>query len=157
MKTTKLAKLAVGIVYVWLATASVADKKPDLNGTWKLNAEKSDFGGGPPPKNFVVHVNIQEPKLRMDVSETTWDDQKQEYSMELTTDGTPVTHQDGQKQISDSARWDGPVLIVEHKETEFSLTRRITLAPDGKFVISKEVFKLPDGESAITEVFERQP
>src|SRR5260370_39204006 len=108
MRTAKLAVLAVGIVCVSLATTSVAGKKPALNGTWRLNAAKSDFGGGPKPKSFVVRVEIREPKLRMDVSETSWDNQEQKYTMELKTDGTPVTNQDAQKPISDSARWDGP-------------------------------------------------
>lgn len=157
MRTAKLAILVAGIVCMSLATKLVAGEKPDLNGTWKLNAAKSDFGGQPAPKSFVVRMEIRDAKLRMDVDEVSWDNLKQKYTMELTTDGTPLTRVDAKRTISDSARWDGSVLVLEHQEPEFTLTRRISLAADGKTVVCKGTFKAPDGESVITEVFDKQP
>ena len=155
MRETKLTIFAV--VCMLLATTLVAGEKPDLNGTWNFNAAKSNFGALPMPRKFVVRMEIREPKLHMDVEEVSWDNLKQEYTMELTTDGTPLTRVEANKPISDSARWDGPVLVLEHKETDFTLTRRIALAEDGKTVVCKATFKAPDGETLFTEVFDKKP
>jgi hypothetical protein len=154
MKTTRL---ALGITYILIVAASVSAQAPSLSGTWKLNAAQSDYGADTPPKSFTVTLAIQEPTLHLAVAAVTSDDREQKYTMELTTDGKPVMSK-GRRNSSDSARWDGPTLVLEHNEQNYTFIRRIAVSADGNTATSKNVFKITDGQDVVTtEVFDRQP
>ena len=47
-KISCLALLLVGVAMTGFAQGRAASK-PDMNGTWKVNAAQSDFGEAPPP------------------------------------------------------------------------------------------------------------
>src|SRR5688500_18844230 len=60
--TAQLFMLAALVVTLCAAT-STAQNKPNFSGTWKLNVDKSDFGGGPKPSPYIMTIEHKEPNI----------------------------------------------------------------------------------------------
>ncbi len=84
----------------------------DLSGTWRLNAEDSDFGMFPAPDKMTYHIAHRDSKLIID-----WDFSGSQRQMNGTatyaTDGREVTNTFGKLDLTSKARWDGDVLKVK--------------------------------------------
>ena len=64
--------LAAALV-VGASTAALAQDKDPANGTWKMNAAKSQFSPGPPPKDMTVTIESAGPGRHVEVNGTTGD------------------------------------------------------------------------------------
>lgn len=99
--------LAAALTFPALLFAGV-----DLSGTWRLNAEESDFGMFPAPDKMMYRISHQDSKLVID-----WDFTGSERQMNGTaiypTDGSEVMNTFGKLQLTSKARWDGDVLKVK--------------------------------------------
>jgi hypothetical protein len=120
-----------------LAAASVAlAATPDLSGTWKLNASKSEFGQFPPPSSMTMKVTHADPKLTF---ETKMSGEMGEISMtsNCTTDGKECKNEGfGGSQATSTAKWDGEALVMETKgsfgDNGYTMKDKWTLSDGGK-------------------------
>lgn len=84
----------------------------DFSGTWRLNAEDSDFGMFPAPEKMTYHISHETSKLIV-----AWDftGSRGEMNGKATycTDGTEVTNTFGKLALTSRAHWDGDVLKVK--------------------------------------------
>ena len=84
----------------------------DFSGTWRLNADESDFGMFPAPDKMTYHISHQDSKLVI-----VWDfaggDRQMNGTATYPTDGSGVMNTFGKLQLTSKARWDGDVLKVK--------------------------------------------
>jgi hypothetical protein len=109
--------------------------KANYSGTWKLNVEKSDFGPLPPSASRTDVIEHADPNLK----QHTVDDGaqgKQEYTLNMTTDGKEVTNSTGDIEIKNTANWEAGSLVVGTKlsvqGTDIAVKSTWLLSPDGK-------------------------
>ncbi|HYL35577.1 MAG TPA: hypothetical protein VEV17_06675 [Bryobacteraceae bacterium] len=108
---------------------------PNYSGTWKLNVEKSDFGPLPPSNSRTDVIVHNDPNLKQ---QTTDDGAqgKQEYTLNMTTDGKEATNNTGDVEVKNTASWEGANLVVGTKlsvqGTDIAVKSTWLLSPDGK-------------------------
>jgi uncharacterized protein (TIGR02246 family) len=131
-----------------------SESKPDLTGTWKLSAAKSDFGYGPQPRGRIDVVEHKEPHLRIS---THLSNESGESTVvrDLRTDGE-VTNQ-GPWRFE--TKWDDMTLVIESKNDETGVTSvaRLWLSGDGNTLTRKQQWfskTLKGGE--VTVLMDRQ-
>jgi hypothetical protein len=142
-----------------LALSGYAQTKPNFTGTWKLNVGKSDFGpiGGPDSRTDVI---VQSEGMIKDDVNSDGQQGKISYSLNLKTDGTEAMVHIANRDITISAKWDGPSLIMNQKfdYEGNAITAKNTwaLSSDGNtFTISSHI-NSPMGELDQKQVFEKQ-
>jgi hypothetical protein len=164
------------VAAVLLATAAVAQNKPDFTGSWKLNAEKSDpapemgsggtragagrgVGGGMGPAGKVFATQLGD-KLMLD-------QKTGERSRTLTfyLDGRESRNpgmRDG--EMVSKARWEGESLVIEGSMSFEGPNGRITittgevrtLSDDGRTMTVVTTVTTPRGESTRKAVYDKQ-
>jgi hypothetical protein len=117
------------------SAASTNGGHPNYSGTWKLNVEKSDFGPLPPSNSRTDVIAHNEPALKDSVSDDGAQG-KQEYTLNMTTDGKEVTNNAGDIEVKNTATWEGSNLVVGTKlsvqGTDVAVKATWLLSPDGK-------------------------
>ena len=131
--------------------------KPDFTGTWKLNAQKSDFGAEPAPESFVAKVEHKNNVFKYVVDGSA---NGQDFHEELETPIDGKEHP-GPEGFPGTAmmKWDGSVLDLELKMDDGTLAQqgRMQLSADGKIITRDVHGKTPDGgESKRHEVYDKQ-
>jgi len=128
---------------------AMAADKPNFSGSWKLNAEKSDFGPMPKPERVDYVLIHKDPELSVKSTAMT---QAGEMTNEvkILTDGTEFTNELHGQQIKGTAKWEGAMLVVTQKAnmqgTEIVVVTRWTLADDGKSITQEVSISTPQGE-----------
>ena len=108
-----------------LAANAQTTKPADLTGTWKLNIEKSDFGGRPKPtKQSIFTIEHAEPKLKFSVEGHGSDGSRIDMSFVGAIDEKPYPF-----------KWNG-------REAQLTIKR---LAPD----TTQGVLRMPVGPSTM--------
>jgi len=135
------------------AVALVADTKPDLTGTWKLNVDKSDLGGAP-ISELVVTVEHKDPSFKF-TAKGVAGGQDFEETESFTTDGKPNEDSRGG---SVKCHWDGAALVIEGTAPDGSGgdSSRLVLSADGKTLTRDAVQKSDEGEQKRHEIYEKQ-
>lgn len=113
-------------------TLTVAGQtKPEITGTWKMNAEKSKFERGG-PQGITIKLAQQGATLSETMTLTTPDGDRA-INLTYSLDGREGQQQLDGRPIKTTARWEAETLIVEFKNEEgFSFLRKISLSSDGK-------------------------
>ena len=131
----------------------------NTSGTWKLNAEKSDYGKEPKPKGVMVKVVHKEPAFKYSVTGTNAEGQPINVEFDGAIDGKPYKETGPQggatvtyKRIDDSAIA-GTATSSDGKTVE---TFTVTVSKDGKVVTRKATVKGPEGEYKAVQVYEKQ-
>jgi len=130
------------------SVACSAADKPNFSGTWKLNAEKSDFGPMPKPERIDFVLAHRDPELNVKSTAMT---QAGEVTNEVTilTDGTEFTNELHGQQIKGTAKWEQKTLVVTQKAsmqgTEIVVVTRWTMAEDGKSLTQEVSISTPQG------------
>jgi hypothetical protein len=142
-----------------LAASLAAQSKPNFSGTWKMNVEKSDFGPLPPSNSRTDIIDHNDPTLKINVSDDGAQG-KQEYVLNLTTDGKEVTNNAGGTEVKNSATWEGSGLVVGTKlkfqDTDVTVRSVWTLSADGKTLTqTAHLVAGALGETDQTFVFEK--
>jgi hypothetical protein len=115
---------------------------PDLSGTWKLNAGKSNFGQMPPPASQVDTIQDSEPSIKIALDQKGGMMGDMAYSESLTTDGKEATWPGmGGAEVKGAAHWEGNALIVDAKSSF-----------QGSDVKIKETYTISADENTLTEV-----
>jgi hypothetical protein len=143
-----------------LAASLAAQSKPNFSGTWKMNVEKSDFGPLPPSNSRTDIIEHNDPTLKVSVSDDGAQG-KQEYVLNMTTDGKEVTNNvGGGMEVKNTATWEGAGLVVGTKlkfqDTDVTVRSVWTLSADGKTLTqTAHLVAGALGETDQTFVFEK--
>ncbi len=128
---------------------------PSFNGTWKMDAGKSDFGALPAVGAISDHITQQDTEIVVD---RTRDGQA--ILMHIPLDGTQKDNDILGMAMKTQAHWDGDVLLVDFAGTRrgspVSYKERWSLAPDGKtFQVARHLTS-PRGETDQTLIMVKQ-
>jgi hypothetical protein len=147
---------ALVAVLLLAGTASAADK-PNFTGTWKMNAAKSSFGGGPAPDSIDRTISHADPLLQIE-EEQLGPGGVQKTSRRYTTDGKAMSFESQGAQVESSAVWQANTLIVVSKVTAIGVqfTDRMTLSQDGNTLTSAVRIDTAQGGVDVTVVFDRK-
>ena len=146
------------ILALCLSSASlfvVAQSKPNVSGTWKMNAEKSKFERGG-PKGITIKFEQQESTLKEALILMN-EQGDQTLNFTYTLDGKESAQEIQGQPVKASAKWDGTTLVLEFKSEEgFSFLRKITVSTDGKTITMAVTQTSPNGTVNDTVVLDKQ-
>jgi hypothetical protein len=123
---------------------------PNFSGYWKLDAEKSDFGGAPVPGSARYVIRHIGAKLTFDYTQ-----ESKTSRVEITTDGQErMTDSNADTELWTRAFWEGPVLVFEarqrprpaHDAPAIKWTSRWKLSPDSQTLTIERQITGPQGE-----------
>jgi hypothetical protein len=134
---------------------------PDLSGTWKLDAGKSNFGQMPPPASQVDTITDSEPSIKIAVDQKGGMMGDLTYTEGVTTDGQPSTWSGmADSKVTGSAHWEGNALVVDAKTSfqgsDVKLKETYTLSSDGKTLTEVSHVESGMGNFDTTNVFAKQ-
>lgn len=142
-------------ICLFAAFTSAQTKHPDLTGTWKMNAEKSQFEHGG-PSGITLTIDHKEPSLSETLMLVT-DGGDRSVEAKYTTDGKETAQEVIGTTAQTSAKWEGDALTIDWKIENASFSRKITVSADGKTMTMIVKQSNPNGESATdTVVLEKQ-
>lgn len=144
-----------------IAASAAFASTPDLNGNWKLNGSKSDFGQFPAPSTLTQKITHAEPKLKVETKMSS-DMGDMEFTANYTTDGKESTNQGfGGSEAKSTAKWDAETLVVETKgsfgDNAYTMKDKLSLSEDGKVLTILRHFSSGMGELDQKIVLEKQP
>ncbi|MGD1211176.1 MAG: hypothetical protein ABR973_07455 [Candidatus Acidiferrales bacterium] len=134
---------------------------PDLSGTWKLNAGKSNLGQMPPPASQVDTIQHSEPSIKIALDQKGGMMGDVAYTESLTTDGTESTWPGmGGAEVKGVAHWEGNALVVEAKSSfqgsDVKIKETYTISADGKTLTEVSHVETSMGNFDTTDVFDKQ-
>lgn len=142
-------------------SSGTLSSKPNLSGTWVLDASKSDFGQMPPPDGRTDTIEHKDPSFKDSVNSTGGPMGAMSYTASAVTDGKTVsTWTLFGSEAKTTARWEGNALIV-HTDTKFqdqpvTFESRYTLSPDGNMLNVQGHFSGPMGEGDTKLVYSKK-
>jgi hypothetical protein len=147
------------IVFVVAIAALPAAAKPNFSGSWKLDADRSDFGPQPPPSKMNRTIKHADPELSYTTSQ---DGPQGEMTTEtkVSTDGKEFTNQMMGMDIKGTATWEGDVLKISNKldlgGNEVLIEEKWSLSEDGNTLTSNLLIKSPQGDFEMKIVMLKQ-
>ncbi|MGA2738004.1 MAG: hypothetical protein ABSG65_11200 [Bryobacteraceae bacterium] len=111
--------------------------KPDLNGVWKMNPEKSDFGSGPVSASRMDTISLEGVNLKDTITQKLQRGPESTYDMIYTLDGKECTNHVRGNLVKSTAKWEGEELVIDSKVfalREADIQDRWTLSGDGKTI-----------------------
>ena len=116
--------------------------QPNLSGTWKLDASKSNFGQMQAPASQVDTITQDGSSVKIAIDQKGGMMGDMAYTEALSTDGQSATWAGmGGTQVTGAAQWDGSALVVDAK-TSFQ----------GSDVKIKDTYTLSGDGSTLTDV-----
>lgn len=154
--------LLLTLLCVLLALVAAAESKPapNFSGYWKLEAEKSDFGGAPVPDSAGYVIRHIGARLEFDYTQDS-----KTSRVEITTDGQErMTDSNSEAEIWSRAFWEGPVLVFEarqkarpaHPASGIRWTSRWKLSADGQTLTIERQVTSPQGQFSQSLAFTRE-
>src|SRR5262245_61183804 len=113
MKHKTTAALIIAAILLFYAAIAGAQTKPNLSGSWKMNAEKSHFADGGPDA-ILIKIDHKEPSLSEEWTLSTPEGERS-FQAKYTTDGKETDQEVMGRTAKTSAKWDGDSLIIEFK------------------------------------------
>jgi hypothetical protein len=143
-----------------IAASAALAAGPDLSGSWKLNASKSEFGQFPPPSSMTQKVTHAEPKLTVALKMAS-DMGDFDNTANYTTDGKECTNQGfGGSEAKSVTKWEGESLVMETKGTfgdnAYTMKDKWTLSEDGKILTIVRHFSSSMGDLDQKLIMEKQ-
>ena len=156
MNPRKVAFLSAFILsFCSLALMVQAQSKPNVTGTWKMNAEKSKFERGG-PQSITIKFDQQGSTLTESFMMTN-DRGDRTINFTYTLDGKEAVQDMGGQPIKTTARWEGESLVIEFKNDQgFNFVRKFTMAGDGKTMTIDVKQTSPNGAATDTVLLEKQ-
>ncbi|GAA4451756.1 hypothetical protein GCM10023189_14070 [Nibrella saemangeumensis] len=147
--------LALVITFVVCSSLALAQDKPSVNGTWKLNQAKSKFTGGG-PDNITIVLNQQGQALTEQLTVGT-PNGDEKMDMKYTLDGQESTNSMGPNQIKSTANWNGNDLVINWSMGDAGyFNRKINVSEDGKVMTIVVSRKMQGPEETETVVLDKQ-
>jgi len=132
-----------------------AQSKPNMSGTWKMNAAKSKFEQSAPK---AITIKLDHQGSAMQEAFTLTNDQGElTVNFTYTLDGKESLQQLEGQTIKSTAKWEGESLVIEFKDDQaFNFRRKLTLSADGKTMTMDVKKSDPGGTANDFVVFEKQ-
>src|SRR5690348_17058532 len=92
-----------------------AQTKANLNGTWKMDPARSDFGSGPVSESRLDRINIDGNVLKDTISQKLRRGPENTYDMVYTLDGKECKNHVRGNLVESTAQWEGDELVVDSK------------------------------------------
>ena len=166
-KKAWLAAFLLGVFTMgWAQGGARAASKPDLNGTWKLNAAQSDFGDAPPPIRQSEVVKQAGDEFAIEIM-LEREQGKQHYTLRFQVGGAEMPLAKGSfaddapfRVLSVKGEWQGPVLVVTEKVSfqgeEGTLKASYSLSADGKVLRKATHVSMSAGEFDTKTVYDKE-
>jgi len=158
MKKERTAAIAFAILTCFPFFLSAAEK-PNFSGTWKLDAEKSDYGRLQPPQKYERSITHNDPSLKIKTTQTG-PQGPISTEMSYTTDGKESVNNIRGADVKITAHWDKETLLVESSRSvqgaELKQNEKWTLSPDGKVLTIVNHFNSSQGPMVLTIVLDKQ-
>lgn len=143
-----------------IALCAAFGATPDLNGNWKLNVAKSEFGQFPAPSTMTQKITQTEPKVAVETKMAS-DMGEFSFNANYSTDGKETTNQGfGGTDVKSTAKWDGDSLLIESKGTmgdnAYTMKDKWTLSEGGKILTIQRKFSSSMGDIDQRMVLEKQ-
>jgi hypothetical protein len=141
------------------AAVSAPGGKPNYSGTWKLNVAKSEFGPIPGPDSRTDVIEHNDPALKVSTKQDGAQG-KQEYTLNMTTDGKEMTNTPGGLEVKSTGGWEANNLVMNVKlklqDNDVALKTTWLLSEDGKILTQNQHIATAMGELDQKMVFEKQ-
>jgi len=133
-KNKRLFGCAIAMMVTALTLFVVTSAADQLSGTWKVNAEKSKYSPGPPPKSVTVVVESDENNYKVDATGTDSDGKPihVQYSAKFDGKDYPVTGIPNADTVSVKRIDANTVEAVQKKDGKVVMTITSTVSKDGK-------------------------
>ena len=132
----------------------------NYSGVWRLIIPKSEFGAIPGPDMRVDVIDHREPSIKIDTSQDSAVDGKQEYTTILATNGRPAASHFAGLDAKSTATWLGQNLVVNTRlifqGSDVAIGTTYVLSEDGKTLTQYSRIKGPTGDIDQKLVFEKQ-
>ncbi len=131
--------LAKRIVFPLIMAGGLAhgQTKPNLNGGWKMDPARSDFGSGPVSVSRLDKIVLDGPNLKDTITQKLQRGPESTYDMIYTIDGKECTNHVRGNLVKSTARWDGDELVIDSQVfalREAAIQDRWSLSADGKTI-----------------------
>lgn len=147
------------LLTLFILTLNAADH-PNFSGSWKMNADRSDFGPLPKPTQYDRKIDYKDPVIRMSVHQVSTQGERT-VDLNLRTDGKETTNTSATGEAKTVAQWNGRDLnLITTREMEGGnvISRETwTLSPDGKILTSITNMQTPKGIFTVRLVLDKQP
>ncbi len=143
-----------------LAATAQTKPAPNFSGYWKLNLEKSDFGGAPAPDSAGYVIRHIGARLTFDYTQDS-----KTSRVDITTDGQErMTDSNDEAEVWSRAFWEGPVLVFEarqkarpaHPAPGVKWTSRWKLSSDGQILTIDRQITVPQGQLSQVLIYNRE-
>ena len=131
--------LAKRIVFPLIMACGLAHSqtKPDLNGVWKMDPARSDFGSGPVSVSRLDKIGLDGVDLKDTITQKLQRGGESTYDMLYTLDGKECTNHVRGNLVKSTARWEGVELVIDSKVfalREADIQDRWSVSADGKTI-----------------------
>jgi len=111
--------------------------KPNLNGVWKMDPARSDFGSGPVSESRLDRIAIDGVNLKDTITQKLRRGGESTYDMIYTIDGKECTNHVRGNLVKATAHWEGEELVIDSKVFALrnaAIQDRWSLSADGKTI-----------------------
>jgi hypothetical protein len=132
-------RLANRIMVPLIVTCALAhgQTKPDLNGVWKMDPARSDFGAGPVSESRLDRIGIDGVNLKDTITQKLRRSAESTYDMLYTIDGKECTNYVGRNLVKSTVRWEGHELAIDSQVfalRQAAIQDRWSVSADGRTI-----------------------
>jgi hypothetical protein len=127
----------IAIPLIMACGLSSGQTKPDLNGVWKMDPARSDFGAGPVSESRLDKIGIDGVNLKDTITQKLRRGDESTYDMIYTIDGKESTNHVRGNLVKSTARWEADELVIDSKVfalRQAAIEDRWSLSADGKTI-----------------------
>jgi hypothetical protein len=133
------ANLVKGIVFPLIVACGLAhgQTKPNLNGVWKMDPARSDFGAGPVSESRLDKISLDGVNLKDTITQKLRHADESTYDMIYTIDGKECANHVRGNLVKSTAQWEGNDLVIDSKVfalRQAAIQDRWSLSADGKTI-----------------------
>jgi hypothetical protein len=126
------------VVPLIMACALVhGETRPNLNGVWKMDPARSDFGSGPASESRLDKISLDGVNLKDTITQKLRRGEESTYDMVYTIDGKECTNHVRRNLVKSTAKWEGDELVIDSQVfalRQAAIQDRWSLSADGKTI-----------------------
>lgn len=125
----------VGLLLMVACGWSEGQTNMNLNGVWKMDPAKSDFGTGPASVSRLDKISVEGSNLKDTITQKLRHGPESTYDMIYTIDSKECTNHALGNLVKSTAQWEGDELVIDSKVYAFreaALKDRYSVSADGR-------------------------